>query len=289
MMNMQARQGKTPRESVIQPKTQAFNHQLHQSRDWDQALDVIHWILAKKWYFTAIATNNKKGTGGRLSNQLFIQRKCNAVTEEIEALFKIQLNGILQKANKVDKFRINERDVWHLTSTLEEFPKGTKIIEIHQLALSSLIKSTKSKKSAFVILDGKASAMEVNTVMKFVHKLITDKNYCTRLSKEVAIQKKVQKKPAEPKKALNYKDARSPGGLLLTLMDEPVQVRGVSAAEYDLLKDYMAELKSLGHFQDIHEKVQRLLKTHFQHKAMAAAEGSPVSNQASAVDLFSQV
>ena len=289
MMNMQARQGKTSSKTASQPSTQGFNHQLHQSRDWDQALDVIHWILAKKWYFTAIATNNKKGAGPRQAGQLYFQRKRNTLTEETEALFKMQLLGLAKKANKVDKFRIHEKDVWHLNSTMEEYPEGTKIIEIHQFALSSLIKSTKSKKSAFIILNGKASAIEVNTVMKFIHKLITDKNYCTKLGKEVIIQKKAKKKPSEPKASLNYKDARSPGGLLLTLMDEPVQVRGVSAAEYDLLKDYMAELKSLGHLTEIHVKVAKLLKTHFQQRAMSAENGVPSPNAAKAVDLFSQV
>ena len=279
------------RQGELVRSDQAFNHQLATGRDWDEALDVIYWLLMKKWYFTAIGANTKRGAGGRQTQSLHLQRRRKQLPDELQAILKMKLNSLTKTKDKSKVLSLGLKDVWHMKTPWEEFPEGTKIIEIYQSALSSLIKSTAAKKRAYIILDGKANTVEVNTAMKVIHKIVSDKGYTARMRKEVRSKKAAGGTVVAPKltKQLDYKGARSPGGLLLLLLDEPVQVRGVSDPEFDLLKDYLMELKRSGRFEEEHERIAKLIKTQLQHRAQAGQEPKQSANAIINVDLFSQI
>lgn len=272
------------RTSFIRPETlekskqgQAFNHVLAAGRDWPQALDTVHYLLLRKWYYLGIAT--LEGSKGQ---KMGMQRKRKALPEEMQSLLKIKMQSLIRLKQKIKEKQIageQDRDVWHFTAAWEEFPKGAKVIELSHEGGNGLIKNGSSQRFAYVILDGSAGAMEVNTAMKLVHKVIKDKDYCLRLLKEVdRILKEKGPKALEPKivKAPDYLDARKPGTLLLLLRDDPKQVASASMGELVLLKDYLAQLKESGQYGASHRTVESLLTFRLKEVQIATGVKQPL-------------
>ncbi len=272
------------RTSFIRPETleqskqgQAFNHVLASGRDWSQALDSVHYLLLRKWYYLGIATLE-----GSKSQVMGMQRKRKSLPEEMQSLLKLKMQSLIRLKQKIKEKQLSgeqDRDVWHFTAAWEEFPKGAKVIEMAQESSTGLIKTTAPTRFAYIILDGAAGALEVNTAMKLVHKVIKDKEYCVRLLQEVErILREKGPKALEPKitKAPDFVDARKPGTLLLLLRDDPKQVASASLGELVLLKDYLARLKEAGQYGSSHKTVESLLTFRLKEVQIATGAREPL-------------
>ncbi len=254
-------------------KGQAFNHALPMTRNWDDTLDTIHYLLLKKWYYVAIATNTKRG-GKLLKNGLGLERKRKSLPEEMQTILKLKISsfeGLKKKIRQKQLKSGEDRDVWHFSSQWKEFPEGTKVIELTQANLSGMVKSKGATKICYIVLDGKATTVDVNTCMFIVHKVFSDKAYAAKVLKEVEKLKK-QGGPAgmEPqlKKAVDIRGARQPGTVMMELRDHPKEVENVTDAEWYLLQGYFEKLKESSQLTDMHIKVEQLLKLHFGEKAL---------------------
>ena len=246
-------------------KGQAFNHVLPMNRSWDEALDAIHYLLLKKWYYVAVATNTKRG-GKVIKNHLGLERKRRALPEGMESILKLKMNsfqGLKKKIREKQLKNGEDRDVWHFSSQWAEFPEGTKVIELTQTQLSKVITGDSGGKTAYVIIDGKANTIDINTSMMIINKIYKNKEYTAKILGEVKKMKNSAKAEPTLTRHIDTSNARQPGTVLILLRDHPHQVNNVSPGERQLMDGYFETLKGRGQYTEMHKQIDQLLRLHF--------------------------
>jgi len=244
-------------------KGQAFKHVLSGGRDWDEALNAIHILLLRKWYYIGLPCNTLKG--GKIADKgLNFARKRANLAEEAQKLIKmtiVNFNALRKKIRLKQVQGGQDRDVWHLTGSWKDFPEGAKLIELKQNKLTDLL-GISEPRMGYVVLDGKAGAAEADNAMKLVHKVLVDKAYAAKVL-TAAKSGNNGEKPLT--KALDLKSARNPGGLVMAMRDEPQLANSLTAAEVVVLLDYFKKLQKTGDYNDEHARLLVLVETRQKH------------------------
>lgn len=244
-------------------KGQAFKHSLSGGRDWDDALNAIHILLLRKWYYVGLPCNTLKG--GKIADKgLNFARKRANLPEDAQKLIRMTITNFNALRKKIRLKQVQggqDRDVWHLTGSWKDFPEGAKLIEIKQSKLTDLL-GIGEPRMAYIVLDGKAGAAEADNAMKLVHKVLVDKAYTAKVL--AAAKQGGPEKPVT--KALDLKGARKPGGLVMAMRDEPTVAATLTLAEVAILLDYFKKLKAVGDFNDEHARLLVLIEN--RHKQL---------------------
>lgn len=251
---------------------QGFSHELSMRRDWEEALDALHFMLLRKWYYVGIATNTKRGIFNKVLKQgIAFERKRTQIPEEMKSVLNISMGQFDKLKEKIEQKRRTKRgedkDVWHFTTQWKEFPEGTKIVELYQKMASSMLKAKPTYKRGFIVLDGKCNTSDQNTVMLLMKKIFENKDYTKKILYEVEKMKKEKGQTDEPeivkKDTLPKGDSRTPGTLLIELKENPGSITSVTDYEKGLLLDYFQKLRRQEAFTQEHEVIETRLKQLF--------------------------
>ena len=239
-------------------KGQAFSHQLSLSRNWNEGLNALHYILLKKWYYIGIITNTRRNSNKLLSQGVEFSRRREKVDVGLRSILDLKENSYLELKNKIRTQRLKSgknNDVWHFGSTWKELPAGTNIIELHQSLIRTLL-GKKGVRNAFIVLDGKATVGDQNAAMMIINKILTEKEFTERLlekAKEDSEEPTLTQSPTEV--------VRNPVTLFKDLMDNFVMVgSSVSVAEKKLLDIYIDELQREGEYGTDEAKTHKQLE-----------------------------
>lgn len=238
---------------------QGFTHQLPMTRNWTQAMNALHYLLLRKWYYVGIVTNTKRKSNKLLKKGVEFSRRRENLDTGLRSILNLKENSYADLKTKIRQQRVKmgqNRDVWHFGSNWKELPKGTAIIELHQSLLRTLLGHS-DVRNAFVILDGKASIADQNRVMSLIAKVFQEKEFMER-----ALEKaKHDSKQPILKRAAVQREARQPGPLMVQLREDFSQVMpSVNASEKALLDDYFERLKKSGQATAAHEKLQKSIE-----------------------------
>ena len=162
-------------------------HELPLGRNWEKAMDAIHIILSRKWYYIGIATNTKKAFFNKiLKKGMTFTRRQKDITEETSEILKVKFST-LEDLNVKIKDKIirggGDKDVWHFKEKWREFPKGTKVIVLYQQVLQSVFSSDPDFRRATLILDGRCAVADQNNAMLIIRKVFLEKGYSNRILK----------------------------------------------------------------------------------------------------------
>ena len=162
-------------------------HELPLGRNWEKAMDAIHIILSRKWYYIGIATNTKKAFFNKiLKKGMTFTRRQKDITEETSEILKVKFST-LEDLNVKIKDKIirggGDKDVWHFKEKWREFPKGTKVIVLYQQVLQSFFSSDPDFRRATLILDGRCAVADQNNAMLIIRKVFLEKGYSNRILK----------------------------------------------------------------------------------------------------------
>ncbi|MDT8445401.1 MAG: hypothetical protein RRB13_00725 [bacterium] len=250
-------------------KSKGLSHELPITRNWDDALDALHHLLMKKWYYVGIASNTKKGKPGtRLEASVEFSRKRADYSDSFKALLGLSRNHFAELQAKIDKAKWEgggKADVWHLKNATSQLPKGAAVIELGQKSLGSLLGGGEMARTAWLILDAKCSVSDQNNCMMLLKKVLGDKGYTKTALSAAKTESKQKKAPAQRTKALDLRGARQPGSLVLMLKGDFAQVvPTISPAEKALLLDYFDQLEARGEsnagHKELRERIERALK-----------------------------
>jgi len=270
-----------PKADVLEKadQGQAFNHELPLRRDWETALDAIHFMLLRKWYYVGIATNTKKGVFGSVVKKgMIIERKRKNLPEELKIILKMKISTFDDLKSKIRQKQISDggnKDVWHFKTKWKEFPKGSKIIQLHQQLLKSFITGSNNYRKAFIVMDGKCSPTDQNVTMMIIKRIFENKKYTHKIIKEISHLKeedslkkegpsKVEPKLRQSTGKIDLVKTRLPGSLVVELRDNKAAIKTLKPKERELLLDYLAKLKTKGEFSSIHESIENQIRTHFK-------------------------
>ncbi|MDH5560720.1 MAG: hypothetical protein OEY59_07680 [Deltaproteobacteria bacterium] len=260
---------------------QGFNHDLPVNRDWDKALDAIHYLLLKKWYYISIASNTKKGFfGSNVKKEVFIKRKRKNLPDELKSILKMKLSTFEDLKGKIRHKQIQSggnKDIWHFQDNWKEFPKGTKVIEIHQKLLKNLITNDQKLRKAYVVLDGKCNVSEQNTAMMLINRVLESKSYtASTLSNISSIKSEISKNPAAAKRIeptlkktvgkIDVTRTKMPGELIVMIKEDKKILSSITFAEKELLLNYLSKLKETGQYSKTHQNIEALIKIQFKKK-----------------------
>ena|GEM_PF-3255426 len=264
---------------------QAFSHELAALRDWEKALDAIHILLSSQWYYILAITNTRKTKFGSrvLKGQVCMSRQQQEIPEELETLLTMRLSSFKGLKSKIRERVLdsgNNKDVWIFKTTWQEFPKGTKIIEIYQQPLRNSFLTVPIYRRGFIVLDGRSSTREVNDTMVDMKRVFLSKSFTNRiiaggadiLRNKQIIHSVVEKNvPALEEKSAKQGSirigkirGRMPGGLVMQLLDDFEEVyTTVTVAELGLIYDYLDELKKRGERAYWHEDLLEKLEASY--------------------------
>ncbi|MDT8446073.1 MAG: hypothetical protein RRB13_04160 [bacterium] len=235
---------------------QGFTHELPITRNWNEAMNALHYLLLRKWYYVGLVTNTQRDSNKLLKKGVEFSRRRENLDVGLRSILDMKENSYLVLKEKIRHQRIKmgqNRDVWLLGSSWKELPKGTAVIELHQSLLRTLL-GKKDVRNAFVILDGKASMTDQNTVMVLVGKIFAEREFALKILEKA---KKDSKQPALIK-AMVQRETRQPGPLLVKLRDNFDEVMPtLNEAEKKLLDSYFDRLKVSGQHTADHDKLQK--------------------------------
>ena len=247
--------------------TSGFVHALGVTRNWDNALDALHHLLLKKWYYLGIASNTKKGASGNLLTDSldFSRKRSDTEGKAILGLGRNSFSELMALVNQQKWGAGGEADVWHLKSGWKELPSGTCLIELNQNFLfSALTGSKENKRTAFVVLDGKAAVQDQTNSLLLVKKVFTDKGYTQEQLKEAR-----SSKANEPKlvQAAAKKPGRQPGGLVMALQEDfEGVVKTLTLGERNSLETYFNQLEARKEANANHRQLQEKVSSYWLHK-----------------------
>lgn len=264
---------------------QGIVHELPYSRNWERAIDAIHWILEKKWYYIMIATNTRRGrTSKILKKGMNLDRQNKRLPEELQIVLKMQIStfeGLNSKIRETQLYEGSNKDVWHFKTQWKEFPEGTKIIVLHQSILRSILFNSHAQRKAFVMLDGKCKMAEQNLVLLAIRKVFTSKSYCEGILKRVAkargdnipkAPRSISKKETEEiirKKEDSAKNERGPASLVILLLDRfDSQISDVTDNEFSYMFHYFNKLKEKQEFGMELKTLESRIRTYIEEREL---------------------
>lgn len=243
---------------------QGFCHDVPSNMDWEETLDMIHFVLLNKWFYVSLASNTKKGLFGPKilpKNRINIQRKKKEVPEELESLLKLKgssFNKLSKKIEHQQKMGGN-KDIWHFKGKWEEFPNGTSIIEIRQQPTLNKLSNHPIYRKAFIILDGQSDVEQQHNAMRLINKILTHKEYAKKLRAKVKTEKPKENAVTKRPSAGVYQ-GRPVTDLALKLQEAfGVTVRTLSIDEEAALRLYFNKLEERGELSDS----MRVVRTKF--------------------------
>jgi len=265
---------------------QGVVHELPYSKNWEKAIDALHWILEKKWYYIMIATNTQRGrTSKILKKGMNLDRQNKNLPEELQIVLKMQIStfeGLDSKIRETQLMKGSNKDIWHFKTQWKEFPEGTKVIVLHQPVLKNILFSSHaSQRRAFVVIDGKCKMEDQNLVMLAIKKVFKTKGYCESILKRVekargtCIPKppprttlKVQEERTAKQKE-EEKNARLPAGLVLLLLDNfEKTIETISDSEFGFIFSYFNKLKTSNEISMEHKTLESRIRTHLEVKQL---------------------
>ena len=238
---------------------QGFSHQLAINRDWCDAMNALHYILLRKWYYIGIVTTTKRNSNKLLQKGVEFSRRRESLDVGLRSILNLGENSYRDIKEKIRQQRIKSgqnRDIWHFSSDWKEMPKGTALIEVHQSLYRTLLGS-KDVRNGFVVLDGRASMTDQNSAMQIINKIFSEKDFTAR------ILEKAKKDKDQPNlvKAENSRNARKPGTLILKLKEDFAKVMpSITAVEKTLMDKYFDHLKLTEQHSKEHDKLQKMIE-----------------------------
>lgn len=235
---------------------QGFSHQISMSRDWNEAMNALHYILLRKWYYVGIITNTKMNSNKMLKHGVEFSRRRKKVDVGLRSILDLKENsylGLKKKIRDQRKKTGKNNDIWHFGSNWKELPAGTCLVELHQSLLRTLL-GKKDVRNAFVIFDGKASVKDQNAAMMIINKVLNEKEFTDKLLEKA---KKDQEEPDLTKTA----HTRNPDVVLAGLQENFLMLMpSVTAEEKKLLDLYFDRLKITGNQTPDLDKLQRKIE-----------------------------
>ncbi|MDX2471717.1 MAG: hypothetical protein QNL04_14195 [SAR324 cluster bacterium] len=221
---------------------QGFSHQLSMNRDWNEAMNALHYILLRKWYYIGIVTNTKMKSNKLLKHGVEFSRRRTKVDVGLNSILDLRENSYLGLKKKIRDHRQKtgkNNDIWHFSSNWKELPAGTCLVELHQSLLRTLL-GKKDVRNAFVVFDGKASVKDQNSAMMIINKVLTEKEFTEKLLEKA---KNDQSEPCLTKQV----HIRQPELLIRFLQENFIMViSSVIPEEKILLDKYFDHLKLSG-------------------------------------------
>ena len=183
---------------------QGFSHQLSLSRDWNEAMNALHYILLRKWYYIGIVTNTKRQSNKLLKQGVEFSRRRTKVDVGLSSILDLKENsylGLKKKIRDQRKKTGKNNDIWHFSSEWKELPAGTCLVELHQSLLRTLL-GKKDVRNAFVVFDGKASISDQNSAMMIIHKILSEREFTDKLLEKAKLDREepTLTKAANPRK-----------------------------------------------------------------------------------------
>lgn len=245
---------------------QAFDHELDSSRDWEETLDALHYLLVQKWYYVAIASNTKGGPFTLIQKKkINLKRTKKDIPEELEIVLKMRMAtfGELDGRIKAKVMVGGNKDIWHFKSRWKEFPQGTSVIEVHQRPLWNLLSNDPVYRKAFIIIDGQAKVEHQNQAMFIISKVLHNKEHCEKTLKKA--EKEPVKEAKSKKRPRTIYTGRPTGELILLLKESfGIHVRTLSVEERVALGYYLENLHRTGQDDDSHQELHDKLKKHYK-------------------------
>ncbi len=162
-------------------------HELPLGRNWEKAMDAIHFVLTRKWYYIGIATNTKKGFFNKiLKKGMTFSRRQKDITKETGDILKVKFSTLEDLNVKIKNKTIRgggDKDVWHFKEKWREFPKGTKVIVLYQQVMKSVFTTNPDFRRAILFLDGRCAVTDQNNSMLIIRKVFLEKGYSNRILK----------------------------------------------------------------------------------------------------------
>ena len=162
-------------------------HELPLARNWEKAMDAIHFILTRKWYYIGIATNTKKGFFNKiLKKGMTFSRRQKDISQETADILNVKFSTLKDLNVKIKDKTIrggSDKDVWHFKEKWREFPKGTKVIVLYQQVMKSVFTADPDFRRATLFLDGRCAVADQNNAMLIIRKVFLEKGYSSKILK----------------------------------------------------------------------------------------------------------